>query len=486
VSVFAIDEATGAVTEAPGSPFPSGGTHPTQAEFNASGTMLAVANASGAVQLFAVSQATGALTPVAEVGGAVLAPVIAFGHNLLAVASTAGDGEVSLYAIDEVSGQPLQLPQSLTIPDITSLAMSPDDKLLAIAQAADNQVQVWDTGYPYKGQIVLGSPSYLVPAGVTRTVSAADGLLFGSVGVSSFAAGDTLSVSSAVETTPHGEVTINPDGSFVYAPDPGFVGTDTFQYVVYDGGAGYATGTATVQVTGPLASTPAALDFGTQTLGAPGTVSWLTVTNSGTDPLESDPLQFASAAIISGGANASNFSIPAGDDYCASQTLTVGASCEIGVSFRASIVGPESATLTLGANNAVSQSQPISLTGSGAEIAAPSSAAPASAPTPGQLPTPVASNAPPSLGTIACAVSRIHSHAVVRCSTAYPALNAALATIIVKRGSKVVARGSGHLTGDHISASLRLRNALHGKGSLTVTITAPGLLDRRVVHATLG
>ncbi len=33
---------------------------------------------------------------------------------------------------------------------------------------------------------------------------------------------------------PHGNVDVNPDGSFVYTPDPGFVGTDSFLYVATD------------------------------------------------------------------------------------------------------------------------------------------------------------------------------------------------------------------------------------------------------------
>ena len=33
----------------------------------------------------------------------------------------------------------------------------------------------------------------------------------------------------------HGTLTLNPDGSFTYTPDPDFVGTDTFTYTASDG-----------------------------------------------------------------------------------------------------------------------------------------------------------------------------------------------------------------------------------------------------------
>lgn len=50
-------------------------------------------------------------------------------------------------------------------------------------------------------------------------------------------------------TTPpaNGTVTINPDGSITYTPDPGFTGTDTFTYTVTSGGV-TETATVTVQV----------------------------------------------------------------------------------------------------------------------------------------------------------------------------------------------------------------------------------------------
>ncbi len=57
--------------------------------------------------------------------------------------------------------------------------------------------------------------------------------------------GDALSVTSA--TASNGLVTINPDGTITYAPNPDFNGTDTITYTISDGEGG--TSTATVEVT---------------------------------------------------------------------------------------------------------------------------------------------------------------------------------------------------------------------------------------------
>ncbi len=70
--------------------------------------------------------------------------------------------------------------------------------------------------------------------------------------------GDALSVTSA--TASNGLVTINPDGTITYTPNPDFNGTDTITYTISDGNGG--TSTATVEVTvapvndAPVASSP--------------------------------------------------------------------------------------------------------------------------------------------------------------------------------------------------------------------------------------
>ena len=59
--------------------------------------------------------------------------------------------------------------------------------------------------------------------------------------------GDALTASVATSTT-HGTLTLNSDGSFNYAPDSTFAGTDTFTYTASDGKGGTATATVTINV----------------------------------------------------------------------------------------------------------------------------------------------------------------------------------------------------------------------------------------------
>jgi hypothetical protein len=116
-----------------------------------------------------------------------------------------------------------------------------------------------------------------------------------------------------------------------------------------------------VQGTGanPTLNTPTQLDFGDQTTGQPGAVSWLTVQNT-----SAVSATFTSLAAISGG-NAGDFTIPSGDDTCNGRTVTAGNSCFIGVRFSAGASSGRSATLTLGASNASPKPATVPLLGTG-------------------------------------------------------------------------------------------------------------------------
>ena len=61
--------------------------------------------------------------------------------------------------------------------------------------------------------------------------------------------GDTLTFSKASNPT-NGTVTVNPDGSYTYTPNPNFNGSDTFTYKVSDGNGGEIIRTVTVNVIG--------------------------------------------------------------------------------------------------------------------------------------------------------------------------------------------------------------------------------------------
>ena len=107
------------------------------------------------------------------------------------------------------------------------------------------------------------------------------------------------------------------------------------------------------------ASTPTQIDFGTQTVGAPGAPRRVTVANTG-----SAPLTIYSMSI--GGANAGDFATAS--STCAGQ-IAAGASCTADVIFTAAAAGTRVATMTL-QSNASNGPLAIALRGSGAAVSA--------------------------------------------------------------------------------------------------------------------
>ena len=61
--------------------------------------------------------------------------------------------------------------------------------------------------------------------------------------------GDPLTVNPTPITAPtNGTVVINDDGTYSYTPDPGFVGTDTFEYEICDDSGACSTATVTIEI----------------------------------------------------------------------------------------------------------------------------------------------------------------------------------------------------------------------------------------------
>ncbi|MCT8341286.1 Ig-like domain-containing protein, partial [Flavobacteriaceae bacterium TK19130] len=59
--------------------------------------------------------------------------------------------------------------------------------------------------------------------------------------------GDPIAVTGNTDPS-NGTVTVNPDGSYTYTPNPGFVGEDTFEYTICDNGSPALCDTATVTI----------------------------------------------------------------------------------------------------------------------------------------------------------------------------------------------------------------------------------------------
>jgi len=156
VSMFAVNEMTGALTPVTQSPATNAdtGMTPWSVAFSPNGGLLAVANsASSAVSIFQVNDATGALTPVtqspasnADTGDS---QGVAFGAGgaLLATADTVS-GIVSLFQVNDATGALTPDPQSPASNADTgafpySLAFSPNGGLIATANFDANTVSMF-------------------------------------------------------------------------------------------------------------------------------------------------------------------------------------------------------------------------------------------------------------------------------------------------------------------------------------------------------
>ena len=79
--------------------------------------------------------------------------------------------------------------------------------------------------------------------GTALVVAAADGVL-----VNDFDADGDALTATVLDAPAHGSVDLNPDGSFSYQPDEGFVGSDSFTYVANDGTIDSVPATVTIGV----------------------------------------------------------------------------------------------------------------------------------------------------------------------------------------------------------------------------------------------
>jgi hypothetical protein len=89
---------------------------------------------------------------------------------------------------------------------------------------------------------VANGDTYAVDQGTTLTIAAP-----GVLGNDTDADGDPLTA-SLVSSAANGTLTLNADGSFGYAPNAGFSGTDGFTYTAHDGEAASAPATVTITV----------------------------------------------------------------------------------------------------------------------------------------------------------------------------------------------------------------------------------------------
>ena len=89
-----------------------------------------------------------------------------------------------------------------------------------------------------------------VPLAVADTVTVAENApVSGSLAGNDTPSADGTSVWTLAGSPGHGSVVVNPDGTYVYTPAPGFHGTDTFTYTITDAAGSSSTATVTLSVT---------------------------------------------------------------------------------------------------------------------------------------------------------------------------------------------------------------------------------------------
>ncbi|HIF9522105.1 TPA: Ig-like domain-containing protein, partial [Photobacterium damselae] len=99
--------------------------------------------------------------------------------------------------------------------------------------------------------------------------------------------GDNLTFKPGSDPT-NGQVTVNPDGSWEYVPNPDFNGEDSFTVVVDDGNGGSDTITVTVNVT-PVNDAPVGEDVSAETQEETAVTGQLTATDADGDNLTFKP-----------------------------------------------------------------------------------------------------------------------------------------------------------------------------------------------------
>jgi uncharacterized repeat protein (TIGR02543 family) len=128
----------------------------------------------------------------------------------------------------------------------------------------------------YANPVSAGNAAYTATSGTPLRIGAASGVL-------AHASGPTTLTASMETPAGHGTVTVNADGSFGYAADTGFIGTDSFTYRATDTSGDYATGAITINVVSPTAET---VTFDSQGGGA---VTAQTVNSGSTATRPEDP-----------------------------------------------------------------------------------------------------------------------------------------------------------------------------------------------------
>ncbi|MCP4000190.1 MAG: choice-of-anchor D domain-containing protein, partial [Gammaproteobacteria bacterium] len=178
-------------------------------------------------------------------------------------------------------------------------------------------------------QVVANYDSYSISKDTVLTVDAPGILSNDSGGGGSLTAENFSSPS-------HGFLASVNDGSFIYTPDNGFTGTDSFNYQATDGITNSTAATVTIVITPAIYidCQPDTWDFGQVGIGKSNKKAFV-ITNTGSSNLNITTVAITGDSSFASGDEGANF------------TLGSGSKLEIEVEFTPSLLGSNSAVLSL-------------------------------------------------------------------------------------------------------------------------------------------
>jgi VCBS repeat-containing protein len=111
--------------------------------------------------------------------------------------------------------------------------------------------------------------------------------------------GDVLNVALINDQPASGSVVINPDGTIAYTPNAGFIGSDTFTYIVDDGNGGRDEATVTINVGVVDPNTPTSTPIPAETVDDGTPITPIDTSASFADP-DGDPLTYSATGLPDG------------------------------------------------------------------------------------------------------------------------------------------------------------------------------------------
>lgn len=255
-----------------------------------------------------------------------------------------------------------------SLADAMKLSMSPNGTDIYVASQSSNSVTVFSRA---AAPTVVTGPA----TGVTDTAATLNGSVFANAATTTVMSIKYGTDEATVEGGGGADATVLPASATGLAETPvsatlsGLTPETTYFYRLSASNAEGTTNgktksfrTAATPVLVPeISITPTSLAFGDVVRGRSSGEQLVTVSSTGTAPL-----QFPAAAASLTGGNPGQFAISS--DTCSTTTVAPGQSCTVGVSFSPTSTGDKAAALSMTSNASASQSVALTGTGTSAKL----------------------------------------------------------------------------------------------------------------------